>query len=117
MNTFLLEAPINTIFKMQVVSDSMSPFLRIGDWVVVRKNHIFEVQEGDVIAFVSPNLDLDSPIVHRVVAKTGTERIVLRTKGDNVDLIDSQKITTANYIGVVIKKESRLRTFFQKFFL
>lgn len=117
MNTLLLTAPLNTIFKLKVVSDSMSPHLRKGDWIVVRKNSIQQVREGDVIVFVSPNLDLDSPVVHRVISKTGEKKITLRTKGDNVAVIDSQKITAANYVGTVIRKENALRNFLQKLFL
>jgi len=79
----LLSHPQAGPFELQVISDSMQPFLRPGDLIQVESPPGKVLQRGDIIV----RLEVDSQtrsnadwIVHRLVGKTDRGWL---TKGDN----------------------------------
>ncbi len=91
-----------------IVTESMSPALKLYDVVIVEKKDIKEIEHGDIIAYVSnANISNGMTLLHRVVdkksnAKTG--EIYLETKGDNNTINDEGLVTSANLIGVMEKR-------------
>lgn len=85
-------------FIGSVGSNSMEPTLQYGDYVVVKKPT--ELKVGDIIAFRNSQGRM---IVHRIVEKTfRDEQEVYRTKGDNLDEIDTWVVTQDSIIGIVL---------------
>lgn len=104
--TFLLSLPQQATIKLRVSSDSMRPFLKVGDVVWIRKNCIDQVRVGDVILFHQPRQKaLQLPILHRVVQKQVGRKLRLRTKGDNARFADKYLVTETEYIGQMLGKE------------
>ena len=66
---------------MWVVTDSMYPTIPARTYILVEKVSADEVQEGDIIAFISTNPEIYGQInTHRVIEKDGNSFI---TQGDN----------------------------------
>lgn len=61
-----------------VVSCSMYPQFNVGDILVVQGTEFENIEEGDVIVYSTPEMDI--PVVHRVVEK---HQGFLETQGDN----------------------------------
>lgn len=90
-------------FIGSVGSNSMEPTLQYGDYVVVKKSK--ELKEGDIIAFKN---NQGKMIVHRIVEKTFRDgQEVYRTKGDNLDKVDTWVVTQDSIIGIVLYVLSR----------
>ncbi|MFB6190852.1 MAG: signal peptidase I [Candidatus Nanohaloarchaea archaeon] len=63
---------------VSVVSCSMYPELHVGDVLIVQGTSFENIEEGDVIVYSTPEMDI--PVVHRVIRKHDS---YLETKGDN----------------------------------
>ncbi|MCR4313007.1 MAG: signal peptidase I [Candidatus Roizmanbacteria bacterium] len=100
---FLIDLPLNFVFTTEVTTPSMEPVLPVGSQVKVKKDIIQQTHEGDVIMFINDNYS--HPVVHRIIKKIkmGSE-ILLATKGDNAQSMDSYFVEQKNFIGVVIQK-------------
>lgn len=97
---FFLDLPKNTEFMSEVVSNSMFPFLKKGDGVVVTRVPYSKIKIGDVVAIYIDKLD--EAIIHRVAGKKDNREYI--TRGDNSYFYDNWALNKENYIGVV-KKE------------
>jgi signal peptidase len=78
-----------------VVSPSMEPDIKVGDFVVSKKVPINEIEINDDVIFRSTNSDsLGMPIIHRVVSITVKDdgAIELTTKGINNQTTDEQPV-------------------------
>lgn len=86
-----------------VLSGSMRPIINPGDIVLIDKNAVNDVREGDVIAFELATGDI---CTHRVndISETGE----ITTKGDANHDVDAAKITTNQVIGKEIMVIPRL---------
>lgn len=88
-----------------VVSPSMRPNYRVYDIVVNRKIDAAEIDEGDVITFISSNMDYPGiTMTHRVIGFTKDEhnRTCFITKGDNNPSKDQACARGNKVIGKVI---------------
>jgi signal peptidase I len=66
-----------------VLSGSMKPGFQVGGLVVIKPVDVNTLQVGDVISFMSSNLNTDTPVCHRIIAiqyQKGVE--YFQTKGD-----------------------------------
>lgn len=86
------------IRSFAVLSGSMTPEIRIGDLVYVKRVPFEDIHEGDVITFVL-NEDLDV-VTHRVTS-IDREGQLLTTKGDANQTIDANPVWYPNVVGVV----------------
>lgn len=96
-----------------VKSDSMSPYIRKGDIVIIKgikndtiiKTGTIENKKGDVIVFDAHGLWKDAPddpIVHRVVGICENEsKVYYITKGDANTIVDKTPIPKDRIIGIV----------------
>ena len=87
-----------------VVTDSMDPLIKPGDFVLARDIKIDKVTEGDSVVFKSVDPDIrDKIIVHSVIGVNGSgSAIKLTTQGVKTGAqVDPYPVTEANYIGVV----------------
>jgi signal peptidase I len=95
LNSILLEsyksAPISSC---KVISNSMFPLIKKGDWVFVKPTPAEKLNPGDILIFQNQRRF----VVHRIVKKTNNHLI---TKGDWTKTLDSP-ISTENVIGKVI---------------
>lgn len=77
------------IFKYQIIaigSGSMEPNISYGDAVVFEKNiDINKLKEGDIIVFTNDN----RLVVHRINSIKKEEQIIIKTKGDANNKVDS----------------------------
>lgn len=74
--------------RVKVTGGSMTPFLKSGEIVTVRKVHFKEINIGDLILFKDDN---GFSVLHRIVSikKNNQERITFITKGDRIISIDN----------------------------
>ena len=83
----------------EVLSGSMSPAIKVGDLVLVKKTDAGEVKTGDVVTYFAD--DGQTTVTHRVIDMTlQGDQIVITTQGDNVDQPD-QPISGDRVLGVV----------------
>lgn len=98
-----------------IVSGSMLPTLNLYDVVIVEKKDIQEIQQGDIIAYVSnAKISNGMTLIHRVVNKKSDEKtgeIYLETKGDKNYIKDEGIVTSANLIGIMTKRIPHLGHF------
>ena len=73
--------------RVRVTGRSMTPFLRAGDVVVIRKVPVSSLRIGDLIFFKNRQ---GFPMLHRVVRRRrGPDgKVVLQTKGDSLTAFD-----------------------------
>ncbi len=84
-----------------VISNSMSPQIKIGDAVIMKDIDAAIVKPGQVIIFHDPN-DKENLIIHRVVGvedKGGVK--FFSTKGDNNKELDNWQISMGEVVGGV----------------
>lgn len=82
--------------KTKIYGSSMSPFLKDGDDILIKKVEISTLKEGDVILYNSNRV----LVVHRIIS-IGKDSII--TKGDNSN--KKTKINNNNVLGIVYKNE------------
>lgn len=91
-----------------IVTQSMSPTLKLYDVAIAYKKDIKEIKEGDIILYVSnAKITNGMTLLHRVVDKVSDEKtgeISLKTKGDNNYTIDEGIVNRFNLIGVLEKR-------------
>ena len=91
-----------------IVSESMSPALKLYDIAIVKKKDIKEIKVGDIIAYVSnAKIANGMTLIHRVVDKKSdieSGEIYLEIKGDHNYVNDEGMVTSANLIGVLEKR-------------
>ena len=87
-----------------VVTGSMEPDIRVGEFLVVRETNMDRVEVGDDILFISQSGPVQGEaVVHRVIEKgTDAEGIYFRTQGINNSLADSDRVRAENYIGKAV---------------
>lgn len=81
-----------------ILSNSMVPYMKAGDSVLIKECNIGDVKEGDVVCF----LNGDNVVCHRVYSMNGDGTIT--TKGDAVAEPDNELITKDEFVGRVIFK-------------
>lgn len=85
-----------------VVTGSMEPQIKAGDFVLAKKCAVEEVEQGDYIVFRSANPSLKGMIIiHEaiLITESGGE-IIITTKGTNNDDKDSYPVKSDNLISV-----------------
>lgn len=84
-----------------VSSNSMAPYLNVGDIIIVDK-YTSEIQVGDIVVFVDPSNRL---CVHRIVEiKHSDHKEVYLTKGDGNPTPDPWYLTRSEIVGKVVFK-------------
>ena len=93
---------INSVSLLVVLSDSMSPTIKMGDLVLTTSINPSKVKEGDIITYTKRN-DSNSFVTHRVieVINQGNE-ISFKTKGDANEDADIRIIPSSNLKGKVL---------------
>ena len=93
-----------------VISDSMAPYMRVNDAVIVRKTEPSALKKEDIITFRA--FESDAVITHRItgVADDGGQ-LEFSTKGDNNNTPDSFTTPGSRVIGKVMFKIPQLATF------
>lgn len=87
--------------RLKVITNSMHPTIKMGDWVnfvpIVNK----EIRTGDIVVFKLEKYPI--PIVHRVfgIVKTAAIKKGYLTKGDNNDTFDHWLVEDKQILGVV----------------
>lgn len=88
---------------MQIVSPSMEPEIKTGDYIITKECKPNEVKEGDIISFYSLDPAIkDKPNTHRVIEINTDENgsLVFTTKGDNNPIKDKYPVTQDKLIGI-----------------
>ena len=88
----------------RVVTGSMEPTLPVGSLLLCRQTDIDEIEQGDIICFVSRSPEMMGKVItHRVVSiyDDGAGKILLETKGDANLSADGEFVTANNLIGRV----------------
>ena len=91
-----------SLFK--IVTGSMGETIPEGSVILCCRTDIEDIEEGDIVSFVSENPQIMGKVVtHRVAGISMTEDglVRLETKGDANLTIDSQYVTEKNLIGKV----------------
>lgn len=98
----VLIPPFFGVSYSTILSGSMTPALRTGDLVAVRRvDATREVQVGDIIGFRVEGVD--TPVSHRVVEIVSTpDGNGFRTKGDAVEEIDRWVVRPEDVLGKVV---------------
>jgi len=100
LGVFLAPALYGFTFST-ILSESMTPKLKMGEVIGLKQVQAQEVGPGDIIGFKVEGMD--TPVCHRVVEVVRTEEgIGFRTKGDASEDIDSWTVKPDNLLGKVI---------------
>ncbi|WP_430611851.1 signal peptidase I [Enterococcus sp. DIV0876] len=91
-----------------VLSNSMSPVFRAGDYVIDRIVDFDNIEEGDIISYQANDQTI---VTHRVISKTATTATV---QGDQNKDPDQEVVVADNYIGKQIIVFPFLGTFMMK---
>lgn len=82
-----------------VLTNSMSPYIKAGDAVVIKDVDPEEVDVGDIIIFLDPD-EKERFVIHRVVDIENQEYVRLfTTKGDNNPASDADRIPSGQVVG------------------
>ena len=88
----------------RVVTGSMEPELPVGSLLLCKKTPISEIEEGDIVCFVSRSPEMMGKVItHRVITIYDDQAggILLETKGDANLSADGELVTANNLIGRV----------------
>ena len=119
---------LNDMWQIQIISGSMLPDYKIGEYVTLNTTIPFEsIQEGDVIVFsldpegkeeleqILQTTDTADMIMHRVIDidfdedDNDVEIMTVTTQGDNNDSVIEnveEDITKAQYVGKIVEEAS-----------
>lgn len=88
---------------MSVLTGSMEPEYNVGDLVIIKKTDTDVLKVKDVITFYSPDPTVQGAIVtHRINDITEENgQIKFETKGDNNEIVDTEKVSEDKIIGKV----------------
>ncbi len=90
--------------RVKVTGTSMTPFIRSGEIVTIRKISPPSLQKGEVVFFRDRQ---GFPVIHRLIRKSGREKhVVFQTKGDALFLCD-QSVSVEHILGKVCKIEKK----------
>jgi len=104
---FIKNLPENAEVVAEATSNSMSPLIKNGDKIFIKKVNFSKVQAEDVIALYIA--DKNNIIVHRVTKiKKNRKRKYCITKGDNNPSEDPWITTKNNFLGKVRKAKKPL---------
>lgn len=96
---------VPTIFgisPLTVLTNSMHPYMKAGDLVIIKKAKPTDVKVNDVITFKETPTKF---ITHRVASiKQNQGNIGFVTKGDNNNTADSNIVTSNNLVGKLVLK-------------
>lgn len=85
-----------------VLTASMEPAIDVGDVIAIRPVDPYEVQVGDVIAFVHPDASENTPVIHRVIEiREEPHGLEFQTKGDNLEEQDPWVVQQEHIVGRV----------------
>ena len=93
------------IYMFNIISESMEPTLEVNDVVVVKKCAPDEFKEKDIITFQQE----ERIISHRILDITEEEgTIKFKTKGDNNEIPDPDKVEVGQVYGKVLFKINKI---------
>lgn len=75
-----------------VISGSMEPTLKVGDYIIVKSKPFEQVQDKEIISFKQENV----LVTHRVMQHVGDK---LQTRGDANNVNDLVEVTADDYVG------------------
>ena len=94
-----------------LLSESMSPNLKVKDTIVYDKKPLDLVKVNDIIVYYFPDTAIKT--VHRCVdIAIKDDQILLTTKGDNNLEVDNYYVTKDNYLGIYDHKLSKFNKLF-----
>ena len=83
---------------VRILTESMEPTIQAGDYILIEKVKLAELEEGDVITFYSDDPTIAGLLnTHRVYAFTESGAVV--TKGDNNLSVDEYEVTGEKVVG------------------
>lgn len=83
---------------VRILTESMEPTIQAGDYILIEKVKLAELEEGDVITFYSDDPTIAGLLnTHRVYAFTEAGAVV--TKGDNNLSADEYEVTGEKVVG------------------
>lgn len=108
--------PNNSIFQIQVLTDSMAPQIIPADTLLIHKSDYDDLRVGEIVLIKINNTTL--PIIHRLVKKIKKNgKVEWITQGDKIDYQDSQRLTRSRFLGKMIYKKFSIIRHLQQFFL
>jgi len=112
------ETVVPTYNAYVVLTGSMIPEILINDVVITKKRDVNELEQGDIITFISSDPRFSGLIItHRIMQRfvdPATGAIEFETKGDNNPSVDFTHTKGDNVLGEVIFKIPKLG-YIQKF--
>lgn len=88
---------------LRVVTGSMEPSLRVGDFIIIKKADPETLAEGDIISFYSEQSDIYGMLVtHRIVGRDEDGRFI--TRGDANPIDDRVHVSPDRIVGKFTRK-------------
>ena len=88
---------------LRVVTGSMEPTLRVGDFIIIKKTDPDMLENGDIISFYSEQSDIYGMLVtHRIVGRADDGRFI--TRGDANPVDDSITVNPDKIVGKFTRK-------------
>jgi signal peptidase I len=92
--------------RFRAHGNSMAPFIRNGDMVLVEPKKASELRIGDIVFYRRPS---GRHVAHRLISKSGNDgSLVLTTRGDNLKHLDAS-VFQEQVLGRVIRIEAQGR--------
>ncbi len=85
-----------SFYGYTVVSDSMKPKFKAGDYIVVHQDSFNDLSEGEIVTYL---LDNETFVTHRLIREQSGEWLV---QGDQNDHVDESLVTPVNYVGTYV---------------
>jgi len=90
------------ISPLTVLTNSMNPYIKSGDLVIIKKAKPSDIKVNDVITFKDSSTKF---ITHRVASiKQNHGKLGFMTKGDNNNVADTNIVTSKNLVGKLVWK-------------
>lgn len=95
-------------YVLQIVTGSMDPTLKEGDFIIVRKTDPDEIEAGDIISFYSEEDDVRGKIVTHRVEKINPDGS-FTTRGDANPASDKKPVRKDQVLGRYVRKARYMR--------
>jgi len=99
--SFVTSLPYAYSFCIEALSSSMSPTIKPGDKLVIKKVKYNSLKKSDIIAFY--NKSFSNVLIHRIKRINKGKKNTFITQGDNLNYEDFEVVRENNFIGKVFE--------------